>query len=204
MKNARKFTAGAALAAVMVAGFGLPAMAGGMATPIVEPTIAPAAPVVMQRGGDWTGGYVGAQLGYGDVSAGANDGTGATYGVHGGYDHDFGRWVAGVGLDWDKTDIDLGAGTGSLDDIARLKFRVGADLGRTLVYATAGPARASASVGAINDTDSGWYAGIGADYGLNDRWTVGGEVLTNQFDNFGGTGIDVEATTVTAKVGLRF
>ena len=69
MKNARKFTAGAALAAVMVAGFGLPAMAGGMATPIVEPTIAPAAPVVMQRGGDWTGGYVGAQLGYGDVSA---------------------------------------------------------------------------------------------------------------------------------------
>lgn len=204
MKNAKKFAAGATLATLMVAGFGLPAMAGGLASPIVEPTIATAAPVIARAGGDWTGGYVGAQLGYGDVSAGGNDGTGATYGLHGGYDHDFGQWVAGVGLDWDKTDIDLGAGTDSLDDIARLKFRVGADLGRTLVYATAGPARASATVGGIDDTDSGWYAGIGADYALNDRWTVGGEVLTNQFDDFGGTGIDVEATTIAAKVGLRF
>ena len=204
MENAKKFAPGATLAALMVAGFSLPALAGGMAAPTVEPTIAPAAPVVMQRGGDWTGGYMGAQLGYGDVSAGANDGTGATYGLHGGYDYDFGQWVAGVGLDWDKTDIDLGAGTDSLDDIARLKFRAGADLGRTLVYATAGPARASATVGGVDDTDSGWYAGIGADYALNDRWTVGGEVLTNRFDNFAGTGIDVKATTVTAKAGLRF
>lgn len=203
MKNVRKIASGATLVALMVAGVGLPAMAGGMAAPIVEPTIVTAPPMV-RNDGDWTGGHVGAQLGYGDVSAGANSGTGATFGLNAGYDRDFGKWVAGVGLDWDKTDISLGAGTDKMKDIARLKFRVGADMGRTLVYATAGPARASATIGGVSNSDNGWFGGIGADYALNDRWTVGGELLTNRFSNFAGSGTDLKATTATVNVGLRF
>jgi outer membrane immunogenic protein len=39
---------------------------------------------------------------------------------------------------------------------------------------------------------------------VNDRWTVGGEVLQHEFDDFDGSGIDVEATTVKAKVALQF
>jgi outer membrane immunogenic protein len=170
------------------ASFGLPALAGSLAEPVVEAPVAQPAPVVVSTGGDWTGPWIGAKLGYGDVSADpAGDGNGATFGVAGGYDYDFGNFVVGAALDWDKADIDLGAG--KLDDIARLKFRVGADLGRTLLYATAGPARASGVVSGVDD---------------NDRWTVGGELLTNQFDDFGGTGTDVRATTVSLNAGLRF
>lgn len=184
-------------------GFALPALAGGLAEPPVEAPVAAPAPIVAP-GTDWTGGWVGGHLGYGDAEAGAASGSGAVYGLGGGYDYDFGQWVAGAALEWSKTDLDLGTAGDNLDDIARLKFRVGADLGRTLVYATAGPARAGATVGGISDHDNGWFGGIGADWLLNDRWTVGGEILTNQFDDFGGTGTDLEATTATVNVGLRF
>lgn len=179
------------------------ALAGGLAEPVPEAPVAPA-PVIVAPGTDWTGGWVGGQLGYGDVDAGANGGDGVTYGLSGGYDYDFGRWVAGAALDWTKADIDLGGGGDRLDDILRLKFRVGADLGRTLIYATAGPARAGATVGGVNDDDSGWFGGVGADYLINDRWTVGGELLANRFDNFGGTGTDLKATTAAVNLGFRF
>lgn len=180
-----------------------PAFAGGLTEPLPETPVA--APVVVEQPGlDWTGGWVGARLGYGDVSAGADDGNGMIYGLAAGYDWDFGQWVAGAGVDWEKADIDIGTGGDALDSITRLKLRAGADLGRTLVYATAGPAWADATVGGASQDDNGWFAGIGADYALTERWTVGGELLTNQFDDFGGTGTDLEATTATVNVGLRF
>ena len=189
--------------ALVFTGLGLPAFAGGMAAPVVEaPVIAPVD--VAAPSADWSGGWVGGKLGYGRASNGTTSDNGATYGIAGGYDWDFGQWVAGAGLDWDKTDLNLGTGTDKLKDIGRLKFRVGADLGRTLVYATAGPARASANIGGTGLHDNGWFGGIGADYALTDRWTIGGELLTNQFNNFGGTGTDLKATTASVNVGLRF
>lgn len=189
--------------ALVFTGLGLPVFAGGMAAPVVEaPVMAPVA--VAAPSADWTGGWVGGKLGYGHASNGTTSDNGATYGIAGGYDWDFGQWVAGAALEWDKTDLDLGTGTDKLKDIARLKFRVGADLGRTLVYATAGPTRASADLGGIGRHDNGWFGGVGADYALNDRWTIGAEVLTNQFDNFGGTATDLKATTASVNVGLRF
>jgi len=39
---------------------------------------------------------------------------------------------------------------------------------------------------------------------LNDRWSVGGVVLEHIFDNFDASGVDFDATTVKAKVGMRF
>lgn len=192
------------LAGLMAAG---PVFAGGLADPVPEPSVM--VPMVqVAPSADWTGGWVGARLGYGDVSAdnGAvtSDGTGGTYGLSGGYDWDFGNMVAGVGLDWDKTNIDLGTAGDSLDDIARLKLRAGADMGRTLVYATAGAARASGDIGGVGYRDNGWFGGIGADYALTDNWTLGGELLTNRFDNFGNTGTDIKATTASMNLGFRF
>ncbi len=189
--------------ALAAGGLSTAAHAGGMADP--APEVPVAAPVVVaQPSADWTGGWAGVRLGYGDASAGANDGSGATYGIAGGYDWDFGRWVAGAGLSWDKTDIDLGGAGDSLDSVTRLGFRVGTDLGRTFVYATAGAARASADIGGAGLDDNGWYGGLGADYAINDRWTVGGEILRDQFDNFGGSGTDIDATTASVNLGLRF
>ena len=74
--------------------FSAPAFAGGLGDVAPEPeVVAYDAPVQANTGGDWGGGYVGAQIGYGDLkSNGAGlDGDGAIGGVHAGYRADFGQ-----------------------------------------------------------------------------------------------------------------
>ena len=184
-----------------------PAFAGSLDAPLVEPMIEPvaAAPAPMM-GGDWTGAYVGAQLGYGKATSTgtALEGNGALGGVHAGYNYDFGKLVVGGEIDWDKANIDLSAGAGTLDSVARLKLKAGADLGRVLVYGTAGVAQANATVGGASLSDTGYFGGVGLDYALSDKWVVGGEVLGHRFSNFDSTGINLNATTVTARASLKF
>jgi outer membrane immunogenic protein len=191
--------------AAVAAGFALPAVAGGMNEPMAEPMIVQAAPVYAPSA-DWSGGYVGAQLGYGDVSAssGAGDNDGVIGGLHAGYLYDFGQFVAGAELDFDLMDIDLGA-TGDVENVARLKLIAGVDMGQTLFYATGGVARAKVgNVGGGSDTDNGYVLGLGVAYAVSDQMTVGAEILGHRFDDFAGTGIDVDATAVTARVSYRF
>ncbi|MGL5009831.1 MAG: outer membrane protein, partial [Paracoccaceae bacterium] len=132
-----------------------PALAGGPVEPIPEPVIAPVAPVV-DTGGEWGGFYVGAGLGYGDVSSSTDtlDGDGLMGGVQAGYRYDFGKAVIGGEIEYDIADIDLGTTAGDqLDSVARVKAMGGADFGRTLFYGTAGYAYAEASVGGANLAD---------------------------------------------------
>lgn len=182
-----------------------PAFAGGPVAVAEEPMIAPVAEAYVAPGLDWTGGYVGAQLGYGDVdsSTGTLEGYGWLGGVHAGYRWDLGNWVAGTELTYDKTDIDLGT-TGSLDDVMALKVTAGREIGNSLVYGALGVAQADATVGGVDLSDSGLVYGIGFDYAVNERWTVGGEVLEHNFDDFDGSTVDLDATTLKAKVALRF
>lgn len=185
---------------------GLPALAGGLTTPVEEPVVFAEPAPVPTPSADWTGGYAGVQLGYGDVNSnGAGlDGNGAIGGVHAGYLVDFGQFVTGAELSYDAANIDLGAGTDSLDNVARLKLIGGYDLGRTLIYASTGVARASATVGGTDLSDNGYFVGLGADYALTDQWTLGGEVMAHRFNDFGGTGVRLEASTIQAKVAFRF
>jgi outer membrane immunogenic protein len=193
---------------MLISALATPVFAGGPIEPVPEPTIAPApvaAPV--STNGEWGGAYVGAQLGYADIDSngGGLDGDGVLGGVHAGYRYDFGTAVVGGELDYDTSSIDLGAAAGDeLESVARLKLMAGADLGRTLVYGTAGVAYAEASVGGANLSDNGWFAGLGADYALTDQWRVGGEILTHKFDNFDGSGVDLDVNTVKAKVSFAF
>lgn len=184
-----------------------PAFAGGPVAVAEEPAVVPAAEPYVAPGIDWSGAYVGAQLGYGDVNSnGAGlDGNGMLGGVHAGYRWDLGNWVAGGELSWDKASIDLGTAAGDqLDSVAALKLMAGREIGNSLVYGTLGAAQAKASVGGADQSDSGMVYGLGFDYAVNDRWTVGGEVLQHQFNDFDGTGNDFDATTIKAKVGLQF
>lgn len=185
----------------------MPAFAGSLDPAIVEPPITtPPVVVVAPTGGEWTGFYAGGQLGYGDVvSTGkALEGNGAIGGVHAGYNRDFGKLVLGGELDYDLGNVDLSNGAGTLDSVARLKLRAGADLGRVLVYGTAGLAMANATVGKTSRSGDGYFGGLGADYALSDKWSVGGEVLLHRFDNFDGTGVNLNATTATARASFRF
>ncbi len=188
------------LAAAMT--LGSAAFAGSLQEPVVEEQVFAPAPAPVPVVSDWTGFYTGLQLGYGDVDGpGALDGNNNTYGFHAGYDYDLGNWVIGGELDYDQTDVDLNFGAASVDSVARLKLKGGYDLGNTLVYATAGVARADTSVG----DETGPFAGLGISYKVTDRYTVGAEVLEHRFDDLGGVaGDDVDATTITLRGSLRF
>ena len=94
-----------------------------------------------------------------------------------------------------------GVGAASIDSVARLKFKGGYDLGRTLIYATTGAARADTSVG----NESGAFVGLGAKYKITDRYTIGAELLEHRFNDIGGTaGADVESTTFDIRGSIRF
>ena len=192
----------ALFATVALAG---PALAGGPTVVTTEPVVAEPAPMVVASS-DWSGFYAGGQLGYGDVDSNGNglDGNGFLGGVHGGYRWDFGQFVLGTELDWDTADINLGGDTGSLDDVTRVKLIGGADLGNSLLYATTGMAWADATVGDASLSDDGWFYGAGMTYAINDQWTIGGELLQHNFDDFDGSGVDIDALTATARVGFRF
>ena len=184
-----------------------PAFAGGPTEPIPEPIIAPAQVIVpVATGGEWGGFYVGAQLGYGRVTSGGAglDGNGALGGVHAGYRYDFGKAVVGGELDYDLANISLDAPNSSLENVARLKLMAGADLGKTLIYGTVGGAYAKAKVAGAGLSDSGYFAGIGADYALTSQWSVGGEVLAHRFDNFDSSGVDLKATTASVRASFKF
>ncbi|MBE0453545.1 outer membrane protein [Roseovarius autotrophicus] len=154
-------------------------------------------------GGDvnWTGFYVGGQLGvaFGDADFESSDES-VIGGVTLGYDHDFGQWVLGGALDYDFTDIDI-APNASLEEIFRVKLRAGPKIGRGLLYGTGGYAYAdSDNMGSEN----GWFIGGGYEYMVNDRFSVGGELLYHEFDGFDGTGNDVDVTTVQVRATFRF
>lgn len=194
-------------ALIATAALTAPAFAGGPVAVADEPAIVPVAEPYVAPGLDWSGAYVGAQLGYGNVDSNGAGLNGNDWfgGVHAGYRWDLGTWVAGTELSYDATNIGLGAVAGNeLSDVLALKLQAGREIGNSLVYGTLGAAQAKATVGAASLRDTGLVYGVGFDYAVSDRWTVGGEVSQHRFSNFDGTTTDFDATTVKAKVGLRF
>ncbi|UWR66313.1 porin family protein [Phaeobacter inhibens] len=187
--------------AAIAAALSTPAFAGNLEEPVVAP--APAAPpvVVANDGGDWTGAYIGGQIGQldADTSNGLS-GDDVSYGVHAGYNYDFGRFVLGGEIDYDATDVDLGGGAATVDSVMRGKVKAGYDFGPVLAYVTGGVAQVDTSVG----DETGEFYGIGVAYRLTDQWTVGGEVLEHDFDNLGSSGISADATTVSLRASYQF
>ena len=83
-------------------------------------------------------------------------------------------------------------------------MRAGYDAGQTLIYAVGGWAYADAEIFGQDYSDNGWLVGAGVDYKFNTNMTIGGEVLYHSWDDFDDTGIDLDATTVAARVGYSF
>ena len=219
----------------MIAASAVPAFAAGP-VPVFEEPVVMVPETVMDPSADWTGGYVGAQLGWGWASGDSFlefddlddvydidvdlDGNGLVGGFTAGYRYDFGQWVVGgevqydwAGVDFDEfdinsdeieVDVDLEEEAGSLDQIWRLKAIAGFDVGRTLVYGSAGWAHASGEAGGNDQSGEGWVVGAGADYALTESLAVGGEFMYHQFSDYGGVGADVNFTTLQAKLTYRF
>lgn len=150
---------------------------------------------------DWTGFYIGGQIGaaFGDADIAGNDES-VIGGVTLGYDYDFGRWVLGGALDYDFTDFDIAPGS-SVEEIFRLKLRGGPKIGRGLIYGAGGYANADSDNSGDED---GWFLGGGYEYMVNDRFSVGGEVLYHDFGSFGNGNNNVDATSVEIRATFRF
>ncbi|MCU4653602.1 porin family protein [Roseibacterium sp. SDUM158016] len=196
----------AALAALLAMG-AFPALAGGVAEPAPAPAVIPVAPAPMPSA-DWTGFYAGGQLEYGDVDVSGvatDNGTGALGGFFAGYRYDFGSYVIGGEIDLNLADIDLPGVGGTLDSVARAGIEAGFDAGPALIYGTVGAAYATVDAGANTLDGTGYFYGIGMDYALTDRVTVGAELLQHEFRDFDNTtGLDVDAMTFGINAALRF
>lgn len=179
-----------------------PAFAGSVSVPVQEPVVIAPAPVY-QANDDWTGGYVGAQLGYGQLDTPANgDAEGVLGGVHAGYLYDLGSMVVGGEIDYNAADMEASVGTGQIEDLARVKLKAGYDLGRTLVYGQVGGAYAQGTLNGAEQDGTGYVVGLGTAYKVSDSVSVGGEVNYQDISDFGGG--DLSGTTATARVSFHF
>ncbi len=178
-----------------------PVLAGSLEAPPPAPPVVPA-PAPAPSTPDWTGFYLGSQIGY--VSVDTNvpgvSGDDLIAGFTAGYDYDMGNVVVGGSVDYDWTNATLVPGL-DVENVWRAKLRGGYKLGRGLVYATAGYANADTST--LGDED-GYFAGAGYDYMVGDHLAVGGELLFHEFDTFNGTPVNVDATTFAIRTTYKF
>lgn len=204
MKN---FSAATAFvtASIVTTAAALPAFAGNVETVATEPAIVPSPVSVMQKQTDWTGFYGGAQIGYGELDSAGLSSDGALGGVHAGYNHDFGSYVLGGELEYNSTNLSMGAGVGELNNTLAAKFRAGMKVGTgTLLYGTVGAVYGDGEILGVSQSDWGYLVGVGVEQDLGNNWSVGGEYAYQKFDNIGGTGVDLTSPKVSARVSYRF
>jgi len=197
------------LAALLCGGASV-ATAGGYTAPVVE-----TAPVVAvaDASADWTGFYAGAQVGgaelelsppgFDDINQGMD---GRHYGLHVGYMRDYGQFVSGVELSYDKLN-DFDVPEASLDgDVLRIKLLAGYDSGRFLPYAAVSFAKLDINgFGGESADDTGFGFGLGAKFMATPRVMLGVEWMTNEFDfDEMGDSYDVDLNTFTVSASYRF
>lgn len=197
------------LALALVGLAAAPALAGDLSAIAAMPTPSAATREVPQPvlRGIWSGGYVGVQLSYANVLGsdsifGDDRSTGGFYGLNTGYRYDFGRYVLGGEITYDRTDVTFPDGS-NVDNRLRAGVTAGYDLGRVLPYVSGG----YASVSLTNNADDfeeeydGTFYGIGLVYQVTDHIMLGGEVASHRFD---ADGTDVDLTTFSGKISYRF
>jgi len=178
-----------------------------------EPSIAqPAQPMTPPAPRfSWTGGYAGAQLGYGQLSLNnAPNRNGGTASLFGGYRMDMGQAVLGV--EGVVTPVYPGSSTLPGDDSIRgsasLLLSAGVPLGadqRTLAYVNAGPTvLRTGGGGESSDTSTGGTVGVGVDYMLNDNMLVRGGVAHTRVNSVGIENTRVRNTSANVGIGFKF
>lgn len=182
------------------------ALAGGYTPPVVEPVEVAVAPVATMDT-DWTGIYAGLQYGIGSAKVKVDGDTAfdedlKAYGAHLGYNHDFGQYVLGGELDYNKIDVD------NLDDkgdMTRLRLRAGYDMGRFMPYATLGIAHLSIDTPDAKVSENAPSFGIGADFLATDRFTVGADYSYQKWKDVADTdGVNIDSGIFQLRASYRF
>lgn len=151
---------------------------------------------------DFSGTYGGVQIGGSDIDTNADlTGSGNSVGAFVGFNNQSGGTVFGGEFDYDSTEYSIGDGAVNVESTLRLKGKIGALAGNGMVYGTAGLVRATTDV--LGDSN-GTFFGAGYDYSVNESTTAGVEVLMHNFDDFDGSGIDVDVMTYKLRVAFKF
>ncbi len=127
------------------------------------------------------------------VFSGSGNLAGGLVGIHGGYDAQFGAFLAGFEVDWSWSNL---SGVGKLyedrtarfdiDSLASLRGRLGWAHENALFYVTGGAAWAApvgtlqfsgVGVASVKHGYQGWVAGLGMEYRIAPRWTARAEYL---------------------------
>ncbi|MBL8568452.1 MAG: porin family protein [Phreatobacter sp.] len=180
----------------LLAGVAAVALASGAQAADLGVARAPVAAVVMVPVFNWSGVFVGAQIGYG-WGRNTRENTlpfinsynsrGLLGGVHLGYNHQINNFVLGVVADIEAAGIsgnDAGLG-GSIDGArinwqGSLRARAGIAFDRALIYATGGLAfgginyttNGGGLIDSFNRTRAGWTIGGGVEYAFTPNWTA--------------------------------
>ncbi|WP_449041674.1 outer membrane protein [Paracoccus sp. (in: a-proteobacteria)] len=204
-----------ALIAALIFGGATTAMAGGYTAPMVEAEpIAAIAPAVDTS--DWTGFYGGVQIGGVDLSLGLPEfmegidglhigADGHHYGLHAGYLRDYGQFVAGAELSYDKAD-DFDLPVNLEGELIRAKLLAGYDSGKFLPYAAISFARLDGELQGESWDGTGFGYGAGAKFMATPRVMLGIEWMTNEFDLdvIEGQDLDLDFGTISLSASYRF
>ncbi len=142
---------------------------------------------------DWSGTYLGANLGLATENSDTKSRS-----LHLGVDRHVGDGLVGAEIEYTRSPI--ATQVQPIDNIARLKLKAGYGLRNTYLYGVAGLARARGGFGASN----GYLFGIGAEHPLSEKISIGGEILHHQFDNFARTGSDLDVNVLAVRLNYRF
>jgi outer membrane immunogenic protein len=174
----------------------------------LQATVANAADVVTEAMHDWTGLYVGVNGGYafgGVDEVGVNPAPGNVGelnleglfgGIGIGYNHQVDQLVLGIEADFQLSDIsdsDAGGGytmSNEVNYFGTVRGRAGFAIDNALIYATGGLAYGDFDYSvngpgvAINESysDLGLTIGAGAEFAIDDMWSVKAEYLYTIFD----------------------
>lgn len=181
-------------------------MAGGPATPVAEPMIAPVAMAPVAPG-NWAGISVGANLNYGKSKAsglaGRPDGAGIA--LRSNFDWQFDRTVLGFGsdLDFGKTKGTIGGAATEIGKTGTIFAKAGYDAGQWMPYALVGYSKADLNVGGAKSRMEGYTVGLGAEYRLSQSMSTYAEYTYSNFGNVAALG-NAKVDTQKLRTGLNF
>ena len=172
------------------------------------PVAVPVAPTLLPAY-MWTGAYVGLQTGYGtgDVGKLKSDPNGWLAGVHAGANWQMNMLVAGIDGSWSWSN--MSSKSADINWTGDVRGRLGVAFDRFHVFGTAGFAFADVDAGVKKKNsgrvETGWTAGLGAEYAITNNWIAGVEYKYADYGKIGGKGgADLSTNVLQVRLSYKF